>query len=209
MFVEFILLGWNKAIRVMHDMKLLCIVCAIFGIRYKKHNFFADFFQFLDCKFFLLLNFYFLTPPTVPPMLMIQNQLVGSAIGQKIVLECQSEAYPKSINYWMKNETIITKGKCEDIFFSSDGCKEIFLAGVRALYWTAYCVLAWKLLLFYPWMPTHSTFFEMRIRFLFYLRKNSTSWMRWQENICCGMMIIGQCCGLYDLPWGLRFKSYY
>ncbi|XP_070489915.1 lachesin-like isoform X1 [Chironomus tepperi] len=60
-------------------------------------------------------------PPTVskrvmlivhfPPMLMIQNQLVGSAIGQKIMLECQSEAYPKSINYWMKNETIITKGK--------------------------------------------------------------------------------------------------
>ncbi|KAL7043431.1 hypothetical protein ACKWTF_001494 [Chironomus riparius] len=59
-------------------------------------------------------------PPTVskrvmlivhfPPMLMIQNQLVGSAIGQKIMLECQSEAYPKSINYWMKNETIITKG---------------------------------------------------------------------------------------------------
>ncbi|KAG5676523.1 hypothetical protein PVAND_006352 [Polypedilum vanderplanki] len=46
-----------------------------------------------------------------PPMLMIQNQLVGSAIGQKITLECQSEAYPKSINYWMKNETIITKGK--------------------------------------------------------------------------------------------------
>jgi hypothetical protein len=44
-------------------------------------------------------------------MLMIQNQLVGSAIGQKITLECQSEAYPKSINYWMKNETIITKGK--------------------------------------------------------------------------------------------------
>lgn len=47
----------------------------------------------------------------VPPMLMIMNQLVGSAIGQKIVLECQSEAFPKSINYWMKNETIITKGK--------------------------------------------------------------------------------------------------
>jgi hypothetical protein len=46
----------------------------------------------------------------VPPMVWIQNQLVGSAIGQRIVLECQSEAYPKSINYWMKNETIITLG---------------------------------------------------------------------------------------------------
>ncbi|CAO1364975.1 unnamed protein product [Diamesa tonsa] len=60
-------------------------------------------------------------PPTVskrvmlivhfPPMVWIQNQLVGSAIGQKISLECQSEAYPKSINYWMKNDTIITQGK--------------------------------------------------------------------------------------------------
>ena len=44
-------------------------------------------------------------------MVWIQNQLVGSAIGQKIILECQSEAYPKSINYWMKNETIITLGE--------------------------------------------------------------------------------------------------
>lgn len=44
-------------------------------------------------------------------MVWIQNQLVGSAIGQRIVLECQSEAFPKSINYWMKNETIITLGE--------------------------------------------------------------------------------------------------
>lgn len=44
-------------------------------------------------------------------MLMIMNQLVGSAIGQRVTLECQSEAFPKSINYWMKNETIITKGE--------------------------------------------------------------------------------------------------
>lgn len=54
---------------------------------------------------------------SVPPMVMIQNQLVGSAIGQKITLECQSEAYPKSINYWMKNETILTQG--ENDFHSS------------------------------------------------------------------------------------------
>lgn len=47
----------------------------------------------------------------VPPMVWIQNQLVGSAIGQRIVLECQSEAFPKSINYWMKNDTIITLGE--------------------------------------------------------------------------------------------------
>lgn len=48
---------------------------------------------------------------SVPPMVWIQNQLVGSAIGQKITLECNTEAFPKSINYWMKNETIITLGE--------------------------------------------------------------------------------------------------
>ncbi|XP_068151180.1 uncharacterized protein DIP-theta [Drosophila tropicalis] len=60
-------------------------------------------------------------PPTVskrvmlivhfPPMIWIQNQLVGAAITQNITLECQSEAYPKSINYWMKNDTIIVPGE--------------------------------------------------------------------------------------------------
>ncbi|KAH8269274.1 hypothetical protein KR018_000401 [Drosophila ironensis] len=60
-------------------------------------------------------------PPTVskrvmlivhfPPMIWIQNQLVGAALGQNITLECQSEAYPKSINYWMKNDTIIVPGE--------------------------------------------------------------------------------------------------
>ncbi|XP_062121543.1 cell adhesion molecule 2 isoform X1 [Drosophila sulfurigaster albostrigata] len=60
-------------------------------------------------------------PPTVskrvmlivhfPPMIWIQNQLVGAALAQNISLECQSEAFPKSINYWMKNDTIIVPGE--------------------------------------------------------------------------------------------------
>ncbi|XP_069963069.1 uncharacterized protein [Bactrocera oleae] len=60
-------------------------------------------------------------PPTVskrimlvvhfPPMIWIQNQLVGAATGQNVALECQSEAYPKSINYWMKNDTIMVPGE--------------------------------------------------------------------------------------------------
>lgn len=49
---------------------------------------------------------------TVPPMIWIQNQLVGAAIGQHITLECQSEAFPKSINYWMKNDSIIIPSTC-------------------------------------------------------------------------------------------------
>ncbi|KAL9705434.1 hypothetical protein quinque_008952 [Culex quinquefasciatus] len=46
-----------------------------------------------------------------PPMIWIQDQLVGAALGQRLTLECNSEAFPRSINYWMKNDTIITQGK--------------------------------------------------------------------------------------------------
>lgn len=36
----------------------------------------------------------------VPPMLSIPNQLEGAYVGQDVVLECHTEAYPASINYW-------------------------------------------------------------------------------------------------------------
>jgi hypothetical protein len=36
----------------------------------------------------------------VPPMLSIPNQLEGAYTGQDVVLECHTEAYPSSINYW-------------------------------------------------------------------------------------------------------------
>ncbi|XP_059474409.1 opioid-binding protein/cell adhesion molecule homolog isoform X3 [Neocloeon triangulifer] len=60
-------------------------------------------------------------PPTVskrimlivhfPPMISIPNQLVGAYEGQMLTLECQSEAYPKSINYWTReNGEIIAQG---------------------------------------------------------------------------------------------------
>ncbi|XP_012136049.2 neurotrimin [Megachile rotundata] len=64
-------------------------------------------------------------PPTVSkrimlivhfsPMISIQNQLVGAQEGQKMTLECHSEAFPKSINYWTKenNEIIKTGEKYE------------------------------------------------------------------------------------------------
>ncbi|XP_029171161.1 lachesin isoform X2 [Nylanderia fulva] len=35
-----------------------------------------------------------------PPMLSIPNQLEGAYIGQDVTLECHTEAYPLSINYW-------------------------------------------------------------------------------------------------------------
>ncbi|XP_065356383.1 matrix-remodeling-associated protein 5 [Calliphora vicina] len=35
-----------------------------------------------------------------PPMLSIPNQLEGAYLGQDVTLECHTEAYPGSINYW-------------------------------------------------------------------------------------------------------------
>lgn len=37
-------------------------------------------------------------------MIWIQNQLVGAYEGQQIILECHSEAFPKSINYWTRDK---------------------------------------------------------------------------------------------------------
>ncbi|XP_063990309.1 opioid-binding protein/cell adhesion molecule homolog [Diachasmimorpha longicaudata] len=61
-------------------------------------------------------------PPTVskrimlivhfPPMIMIQNQLVGAEEGSQTTLECHFEAFPKSINYWTRqNDDIISNGE--------------------------------------------------------------------------------------------------
>ncbi|XP_014216945.1 opioid-binding protein/cell adhesion molecule homolog [Copidosoma floridanum] len=64
-------------------------------------------------------------PPTVskrinlivqfPPMIWIPNQLIGAREGQTIVIECISEAFPKSINYWTrdKDEIVPQGGKYE------------------------------------------------------------------------------------------------
>lgn len=45
-------------------------------------------------------------------MIWIQNQLVGAQEGQSVTLECMSEAFPKSIDYWTKDKTtIISNGQ--------------------------------------------------------------------------------------------------
>lgn len=44
-------------------------------------------------------------------MISIHNQLVGAEEEQKLTLECYSEAYPKSINYWTRGDgEIIANG---------------------------------------------------------------------------------------------------
>ncbi|XP_049959844.1 neurotrimin-like [Schistocerca serialis cubense] len=56
-----------------------------------------------------------------PPMIWIQNQLVGAYEGQQMTLECHSEAYPKSINYWTreKGEIIAQGGKYEPVLLDN------------------------------------------------------------------------------------------
>ena len=48
--------------------------------------------------FFFLLHFF-----TVPPVIMVPNQLVGAPLGTDVTLECLVEASPRSINYWHGN----------------------------------------------------------------------------------------------------------
>ncbi|XP_050343444.1 lachesin-like isoform X1 [Nymphalis io] len=52
-------------------------------------------------------------PPTVskrimltvefPPVIVIRNQLVGASLGTDLVLECETEAYPKPVSYWSRD----------------------------------------------------------------------------------------------------------
>lgn len=50
--------------------------------------------------------------PTVPPVITIRNQLVGAALGTDLVLECETEAYPKPVTYWSRdNGEIVPVGE--------------------------------------------------------------------------------------------------
>lgn len=40
---------------------------------------------------------------TVHPVINVRNQLVGSPFEKDVTIECNVEASPKSINYWIKD----------------------------------------------------------------------------------------------------------
>ncbi|XP_031837838.1 neurotrimin [Nomia melanderi] len=47
-----------------------------------------------------------------PPMIEVEHQLVGALEGQELTLKCNSEAYPKSINYWTRDkDAIVLQGE--------------------------------------------------------------------------------------------------
>ncbi|XP_068631439.1 lachesin-like [Battus philenor] len=61
-------------------------------------------------------------PPTVskrimliveyPPVVTIRNQLVGAVLGSDLLLECETEAYPKPVSYWSReNGEIVPTGR--------------------------------------------------------------------------------------------------
>lgn len=62
-------------------------------------------------KLIAILNLFY----SVPPMIWIPNQLVGAPVGGQVTVECHTEAYPKSINYWTREEgeMIIQSNKYE------------------------------------------------------------------------------------------------
>ena len=48
-----------------------------------------------------------LTSILVPPMFWIPSQLEGAYVGQDVTIECHSEAFPDSINYWVKKDGVM------------------------------------------------------------------------------------------------------
>lgn len=40
---------------------------------------------------------------SVPPVIKVPNQLLGAPLGTDVQLECYVEAFPNTINYWLKN----------------------------------------------------------------------------------------------------------
>ncbi|KAI1296494.1 Lachesin [Halotydeus destructor] len=46
----------------------------------------------------ILLNVHF------PPMIWVPNQLIGAPLGGEVTLQCNTEAFPISINYWTKDD---------------------------------------------------------------------------------------------------------
>ncbi|CAH2040507.1 unnamed protein product, partial [Iphiclides podalirius] len=69
---------------------------------------------------------------SVPPMLSIPNQLEAAYIGQDVVLECHTESYPSSINYWTTDRgDMIISGNKYITSLSDDGYSRIMKLTIR------------------------------------------------------------------------------
>ncbi|XP_075211004.1 lachesin-like [Lycorma delicatula] len=69
-----------------------------------------------------------------PPMLSIPNQLEGAYVGQDVALECHTEAYPTSINYWTteKGDMIVSGDKYEAVSMDN-GYNKYMMLKIRSV----------------------------------------------------------------------------
>ncbi|XP_058791224.1 lachesin-like isoform X2 [Phymastichus coffea] len=67
-----------------------------------------------------------------PPMLSIPNQLEGAYVGQDVNLECHTEAYPDSINYWTtEHGDMIVSGDKYEATCKKDGYNQYMKLKIR------------------------------------------------------------------------------
>ncbi|KAG5870936.1 hypothetical protein JTB14_034560 [Gonioctena quinquepunctata] len=68
-----------------------------------------------------------------PPMLSIPNQLEGAYIGQDVTLECRTEAFPTSINYWTteRGDMIISGSDKYEAVSMDSGYKKYMMLKIR------------------------------------------------------------------------------
>ena len=66
------------------------------------------------------LDLWFTVVFAVAPEILVPNQLLGYQFGSRVVAECLVEAYPNTINYWMKHQTEMLLNKWE--IYPSDWC---------------------------------------------------------------------------------------
>lgn len=53
-------------------------------------------------------------------MIFVPNQLVGAPLGTNVTIDCQTEAYPRAMNYWfLGDEMILSNEKYSTTFMES------------------------------------------------------------------------------------------
>lgn len=57
----------------------------------------------IDLCIYIIQNTHTQKKITVHPVINVRNQLVGSPFEKDVTIECNVEASPKSINYWIKD----------------------------------------------------------------------------------------------------------
>lgn len=84
---------------------------------------------------FEYLNIFFNFPQCipVPPTISVRHQSYLIGLGQKVTLECITESYPNSVNYWLHNDNeneIVQGGTMEETIIENV-CKVVMKLTIR------------------------------------------------------------------------------